>query len=201
MSPSPTRRATSSRTTQTINALFGARFAMPGTGLIANNYMHNFDPRPGRALSVAPGKRVYTSMAPTIVLKDGRPRFALGLPGGLRIFPSAFQALLNLIDHGMTLQAAVEAPRIWTHGQRAGAGARHSRRTSRAGARRARPRGQARASTIGGGINGIAFDARRQHDRRGLLAGRRLRRRARRRAGAAGRALHPRHQQPDQKTA
>jgi gamma-glutamyltranspeptidase/glutathione hydrolase len=103
-------------TTQTINSLFGARFSIPGTGLIANNYMFNFDPHPGQALSVAPGKRVFTSMAPTIVRKDGKPVFALGLPGGLRIFGSAMQAVINLIDHGMDLQDAVEAPRIWTQG-------------------------------------------------------------------------------------
>ncbi|HWL83732.1 MAG TPA: gamma-glutamyltransferase [Roseomonas sp.] len=103
-------------TTQTINSLFGARFSIPGTGLIANNYMFNFDPHPDKALSVAPGKRVFTSMAPTIVRKDGRPAFALGLPGGLRIFGSAMQAVINLIDHGMDLQDAVEAPRIWTNG-------------------------------------------------------------------------------------
>ncbi|WP_419897866.1 gamma-glutamyltransferase [Roseomonas sp. USHLN139] len=103
-------------TTQTINSLFGARFSIPGTGLIANNYMFNFDPHPGKALSVAPGKRVFTSMAPTIVRRDGKPVFALGLPGGLRIFGSAMQAVINLIDHGMELQDAVEAPRIWTNG-------------------------------------------------------------------------------------
>jgi gamma-glutamyltranspeptidase/glutathione hydrolase len=103
-------------TTQTINSLFGARFMVPGTGLIPNNYMVLFDPRPGHTLSVAPGKRVTTSMAPTMVLKDGTLRYALGLPGGKRIFPSVMQALLNLIDHGMSLQEAVEAPRIWTEG-------------------------------------------------------------------------------------
>lgn len=102
--------------THTINGIFGARFMVPGTGIIPNNYMMNFDPHPGRALSVDPGKRVPTSMAPMMILKDGRLRWALGLPGGLRIFPSAFQAILNLIDHGMTLQQAIEAPRIWTEG-------------------------------------------------------------------------------------
>ncbi|MFC3125643.1 gamma-glutamyltransferase [Pseudoroseomonas globiformis] len=103
-------------TTQTINSLFGARFTIPGTGLIANNYMFNFDPHPGQALSVAPGKRVFTSMAPTIARRDGKPAFALGLPGGLRIFGSAMQTVINLIDHGMSLQEAVEAPRVWTNG-------------------------------------------------------------------------------------
>ena len=51
-----------------------------------------------------------------MVLQDGRPRFALGLPGGLRIFPSVMQAICNLIDHGMSVQEAVEAPRLWTQG-------------------------------------------------------------------------------------
>lgn len=143
-------------TTQTINALFGARISIPGTGLICNNYMHNFDPRPGFALSVQAGKRVYTSMAPTIALRDGKPAFALGLPGGLRIFTSAFQAVLNLIDHGMALQQAVESPRIWTQGGTlelepavpddvaAGLAALGHRIQ--------------RVRTIGGGMNAIAFD-------------------------------------------
>ena len=103
-------------TTQTINSLFGARILIPGVGLIPNNYMYLFEPRPGRALSIAPGKRITTSMSPLMVLRDGKPRFALGLPGGLRIFGSAMQALVNLIDHGMTVQEAVEAPRLWTQG-------------------------------------------------------------------------------------
>ncbi|MFI5001492.1 MAG: gamma-glutamyltransferase [Reyranellales bacterium] len=103
-------------TTQTINSLFGARFIVPGTGMIPNDYMSNFDPRPGNALSIAPGKRVTTSMSPVMALRDGKVRYALGLPGGRKIFPAALQALINLIDHGMSLQEAVEAPRIWTEG-------------------------------------------------------------------------------------
>lgn len=103
-------------TTQTINGLFGAKIMIPGLGTIANNYMNLFDPRPGHALSVAPGKRVTTSMSPMMALEGGRLRYALGLPGGKRIFPSALQALVNLIDHGMSLQEAVEAPRVWTEG-------------------------------------------------------------------------------------
>ncbi len=102
--------------TQTINSLFGARYIVPGTGMIPNNYMFVFDPRPGHASSIAPGKRVTSSMSPVIVLRDGKPVYALGLPGGLRIFPSVMQALSNLIDHGMTVREAVEAPRIWTQG-------------------------------------------------------------------------------------
>ena len=102
--------------TQTINSLFGARYIVPGTGMIPNNYMFVFDPRPERASSIAPRKRVTSSMSPVIVTRDGKPVWALGLPGGLRIFPSVMQALSNLIDHGMSVQEAVEAPRIWTQG-------------------------------------------------------------------------------------
>ena len=103
-------------TTQTLNSLFGARFIVPGIGMIPNDYMSNFDPRPGNALSIAPGKRVTTSMSPMMALRDGRVVYALGLPGGRKIFPSALQALINLIDHGMSVQEAVEAPRLWTEG-------------------------------------------------------------------------------------
>ena len=103
-------------TTQTINNLFGAKILIPGLGTVPNNYMNLYDPRPGHALSLAPGKRVTTSMSPMMALRDGRLVYALGLPGGKRIFPSALQALLNLIDHGMSLQEAVEAPRVWTEG-------------------------------------------------------------------------------------
>ena len=62
-------------TTQTINNLFGARFIIPGTGIVANNYMNLFDPHPGRANSIVPGKRVTTSMAPmmTATLFSSKP--------------------------------------------------------------------------------------------------------------------------------
>jgi gamma-glutamyltranspeptidase/glutathione hydrolase len=103
-------------TTQTINNLFGAKILIPGLGTVPNNYMNLYDPRPGHALSLAPGKRVTTSMSPMMALRNGKLVYALGLPGGKRIFPSALQALVNLIDHGMSLQEAVEAPRVWTEG-------------------------------------------------------------------------------------
>jgi gamma-glutamyltranspeptidase / glutathione hydrolase len=103
--------------TQTINSLFGSRAMVPGTGMLLNNTMALFDPHPGHALSVAPGKRMTSSMAPTILLRDGRPWLALGLPGGVRIFAAVLQAIVNVVDHGMSLQEAVEAPRVWTQGQ------------------------------------------------------------------------------------
>ena len=142
-------------TTQTINGLWGARFVVPGTGMIPNNYMLNFDPVPGRALSVQPGKRVFTSMAPTMVLRDGRMRYALGLPGGLRIFGSAMQALVNLLDHGMTPQQAVEAPRVWTQGGPLEIEPGIPEAT--ADALRARGHDVLRVPRIAGGMNAVAF--------------------------------------------
>ncbi len=142
--------------TQTINGLFGAGVQIAGTGMLANNYMFNFDPHPGFALSVAPGKRVFTSMSPMMLLHEGRPRAALGLPGGLRIFPSALQALINLIDHGMTLQQAVEAPRIWTEG-----GVLELEDTipaATANALEAMGYRIARVPRVAGGMNAVAFD-------------------------------------------
>ncbi len=103
--------------TQTINAAFGAKVMTPGTGLLLNNTMAMFDPHPGQANSVGPSKRMTSSMAPTIVSKDGRPVLALGTPGGVRIFPSVTQAIINVIDHQMSIQEAIEAPRVWTQGQ------------------------------------------------------------------------------------
>lgn len=140
--------------THTINGLFGARFMVPGTGIIPNNYMCNYDPHPGLALSILPGKRVPTSMAPMMVLRDDRPLYALGLPGGVRIFPSAMQAIVNLIDHGMSLQQAVEAPRIWTEGGHVEVEPAYA---PMADALRARGHEVRLVKTIGGGMNAIGF--------------------------------------------
>jgi gamma-glutamyltranspeptidase/glutathione hydrolase len=71
---------------------------------------------PGRTNSIAPGKRILSSMSPTIVLRDGEPLLAVGLPGGLKIFGAVMQALVNVLVHGMTLQQAVEAPRLFDRG-------------------------------------------------------------------------------------
>jgi gamma-glutamyltranspeptidase/glutathione hydrolase len=142
--------------TQTINSLFGSKVTVPGTGMLLNNNMALFDPHPGHAASLAPGKRMTSSMAPTIVRRDGRPVLALGLPGGVRIFPSVLQALVNRIDHGMSLQETVEAPRIWTQGQEleveagiaAGVRAALSARGHRV----------VGVAAIGGGMGAIAWD-------------------------------------------
>lgn len=143
--------------TQTINSLFGARYIVPGTGMIPNNYMFVFDPHPGRASSVQPGKRVTSSMAPVIVLKAGKPAFALGLPGGLRIFSSVLQALSNLIDHGMTLQEAVEAPRVWTQGHTLEVEASVPAEVTRA--LRAMGHDVAAVGNVAGGMGAIQFHA------------------------------------------
>jgi gamma-glutamyltranspeptidase/glutathione hydrolase len=103
-------------TTQTLNGGFGSKVTVPGTGMLLNNCMHLMDPNPGRTNSIAPNKRILSSMSPTIVLKDGKPFMALGTPGGVRIFGSVMQAIVNVIDHGMTFQQAVEAPRMWDRG-------------------------------------------------------------------------------------
>ena len=140
--------------TQTIHSAFGSKVTVPGTGMLLNNNI--FDPHPGLANSIAPGKRMLSSMSPTVVLKDGRPFMALGTPGGTRIFPSVLQAIVNVIDHGMTLQEAVEAPRVWTQGQslEVEQGIRLSVRTELEG--RGHPLEV--VEKVAGGMNGIMFD-------------------------------------------
>lgn len=102
--------------TQSLNQLFGSRVTTPGTGMLLNNYMALFDPRPRKANSVSGNKRILSSNAPCIVLRDGAPFLCLGTPGGTRIFATVCQGLINVIDFDMTIQEAVEAPRIWTMG-------------------------------------------------------------------------------------
>jgi gamma-glutamyltranspeptidase/glutathione hydrolase len=108
--------------TYTINGLFGSGVIAPGTGFLLNDEMDDFTVKPGvpnlfglvqgEANDIAPGKRPLSSMAPTIVPKDGRVVMVLGSPGGSRIISITLQVILNLIDYGMSPQAAVDAPRI-----------------------------------------------------------------------------------------
>ena len=108
--------------TYTINGAFGAIAMAPATGFFINNEMDDFTIRPGtpnlyglvqgEANSIAPGKRPLSSMAPTIVMKDNRVFLVLGSPGGSRIITIVLQTLLNIIDHGMDPQEAVDAPRL-----------------------------------------------------------------------------------------
>ncbi|MFC0386579.1 gamma-glutamyltransferase family protein [Muricoccus vinaceus] len=84
----------------------------PGTGFMLNGGMNNYDPRPGRAGSIAPGKRRFSTMSPAILFDGAAPVATLGAPGGAWITVSTMQVLVNLIDWGMTMQEAVMAPRF-----------------------------------------------------------------------------------------
>jgi gamma-glutamyltranspeptidase/glutathione hydrolase len=83
-----------------------------GLGFMYNGCMGVFDPRPGRTGSVAPGKSRFSSLCPTIVFNKGTPRIVLGAPGGTQIAMGVLQALLNVIDFGMSMSDAVAAPRF-----------------------------------------------------------------------------------------
>lgn len=97
--------------TQTLLSLFGSKVVLPGTGILMNNGVNWFDPRPGRPNSMAPGKRPLSNMCPVIGLEAGR-RFALGASGGRRILPAVLQIASFLMDHGMSLSDALAQPRI-----------------------------------------------------------------------------------------
>lgn len=84
----------------------------PGLGFFYNGAMGVFDPRPGRAGSIAPGKRRYTSACPTIVIEDDRPTIVIGAPGAAHIANGVLQGIINAIDFKMSLQEAVSAPRF-----------------------------------------------------------------------------------------
>jgi gamma-glutamyltranspeptidase/glutathione hydrolase len=98
--------------TQTISDFFGAKVLIAGTGIILNNEMKNFSSRGINAL--APGKRMRTTIAPTILLKGGKPFAALGTPGAARIISTMVILISNLIDHKLGIQEAIEAPRFYT---------------------------------------------------------------------------------------
>lgn len=85
-----------------------------GLGFMYNNCMMVFDPRPGRAGSLAPGKARFTAMCPTILFRDEKPFFLVGAPGGTTITMGVLQAILNAVDFGMDAQEAVHAPRFTT---------------------------------------------------------------------------------------
>lgn len=84
----------------------------PGMGFMYNNSMINFDPLPGNANSIAPGKARTTGMCPTIVYRDGKPILVVGSPGATRIITSNLQVMLNVLDFGMSISDAVHAPRF-----------------------------------------------------------------------------------------
>ncbi|QDW34474.1 gamma-glutamyltransferase [Yersinia sp. KBS0713] len=109
-------------TTYTVNGRFGAVVIAPGTGFFLNDEMDDFTVKVGEqnmyglvqgaTNAIAPGKRPLSSMSPTLVTKDGKTFMVLGSPGGSRIITITLQTALNVIDHGMAPQEAVDAPRI-----------------------------------------------------------------------------------------
>ena len=108
--------------TFTINDDFGAKVIAGDTGFFLNDEMDDFTAKPGepnlfglvqgKANAIAPGKRPLSSMTPTIVLKDSKPVLVVGTPGGSRITTTVLEIIVNVIDYGMSLQTAVDAPRI-----------------------------------------------------------------------------------------
>ena len=108
--------------TYTINFSYGSGITVAGAGFLLNNEMDDFSAKPGvpnaygliggEANKVEPGKRMLSSMSPTIVRKDDRNFLVTGSPGGSRIITTTLQVIMNVIDHNMNIQTAVSAPRI-----------------------------------------------------------------------------------------
>ncbi len=108
--------------TTTLNSSFGSKIVVTGAGFLLNNEMDDFSVKAntpnqfgviGRvANSIEPGKRMLSSMSPTIVTKDGEPFLVTGSPGGSTIITTTMQVLVNVIDHGMDIDDAVSLPRV-----------------------------------------------------------------------------------------
>ena len=108
--------------TTTLNGRYGSKVVVDGTGIILNNEMDDFSVKPGvpnmfglvggEANAIAPGKRMLSSMTPTIVLKDGEPKLVIGTPGGSTIITSVYQVMLNTLMDGMSLEEAITRKRF-----------------------------------------------------------------------------------------
>jgi len=108
--------------TYTLNGGYGNGITVPGLGFLLNNEMDDFSAKPGTANmfglvqgernAIAPGKRPLSSMTPTILLKDGKLFMTVGAPGGSRISTAVLQVILNVVDFGMNIQDAIDAPRV-----------------------------------------------------------------------------------------
>jgi gamma-glutamyltranspeptidase/glutathione hydrolase len=109
-------------TTTTLNGSYGSGQVVTGAGFLLNNEMDDFSAKPGtpnmfglvggEANAVGPGKRMLSSMTPTILVKDGKTRLVVGSPGGSRIITTVLQVVLNVVDFKMNVQEAVDAPRF-----------------------------------------------------------------------------------------
>jgi len=108
--------------TYTINFSYGSGIVVEGAGFLLNNEMDDFSAKPGvpnaygliggEANKIEPNKRMLSSMSPTVVMKNGKNFLVAGSPGGSRIITTTLQVIMNVIDHGLNVQAAVNAPRI-----------------------------------------------------------------------------------------
>ncbi len=108
--------------TYTLNGGYGSGVTVPGLGFLLNNEMDDFTAKPGEpnmfglvqgeSNAISPGKRPLSSMTPTIVTRDGKVEMLLGAPGGSRIITAVLQVFLNVVDFGMNVQDAVDAPRF-----------------------------------------------------------------------------------------
>ena len=108
--------------TYTLNGGYGNGITVPGLGFLLNNEMDDFSAKPGtanmfglvqgEANAIAPGKRPLSSMTPTMLLKDGKLFMTIGAPGGSRISTAVMQVILNVVDFGMNIQDAIDAPRV-----------------------------------------------------------------------------------------
>jgi len=108
--------------TTTLNGGYGSYLVVDGAGFLLNNEMDDFSIKPGEpnmygltgseANAIAPDKRMLSSMTPTIIVKDGKPFMVVGSPGGSTIMTTVLQVIMNVIDHGKTIQEAVSAPRF-----------------------------------------------------------------------------------------
>ncbi|CAF3788442.1 unnamed protein product [Rotaria sp. Silwood1] len=109
-------------TTTTLNDNFGSKLIINGAGFFWNDEMDDFSSKPGapnmyglvgsEANSIAPQKRMLSSMTPTIILKDNKPFMVVGSPGGGRIITSVLQTIINVIDFNMNIKSAIDAPRF-----------------------------------------------------------------------------------------
>ena len=109
--------------TTTLNGSYGNRIVVPGAGFLLNNEMDDFSAKPGspnmygllggEANKIEPGKRMLSSMTPTIVVKDGATVLVTGSPGGSTIINTVLHIVMNVIDHGMGVEEAVASPRFY----------------------------------------------------------------------------------------
>jgi gamma-glutamyltranspeptidase / glutathione hydrolase len=106
------REGTIAALTTTLLSSFGSRYVLPSTGILMNNGIMWFDPRPRRPNSMGPGKRALTNMCPVVAMRDGRPWFGVGASGGRHILAAVLQMASFIVDFGMDPVTAAHHPRI-----------------------------------------------------------------------------------------